>query len=139
MTNKSIALELRSAPEDSSVLSSKLVEFLDETFIPERARYDVMISCDEVFSNLYMHAYEKNPEGQIHFNAELGKDCITITFTDHGKSMPGDQPLTLTLDKYIEVGYLLFIIYELMDEVRYYSNGTANTITLKKRIEGCGK
>ena len=139
MKKKSIALELRSAPEYATVLSSKLIEFLDESFIPARAGYDVMISCDEVFSNIYMHAYEKSPDGQILFNAELSNDFIVITFTDHGNSMPGDQSLTLPQDKYSEGGYGLFIIHELMDEVRYCSNGKANTITMKKIIEGCGR
>ncbi len=136
MTRKSIALELRSAPEDSTVLSSKLGEFLDEPFIPARARYDVMISCDEVFSNIYMHAYEKRPDGQIRFDAEAGKECITITFTDYGISMPGDQPATLPPEKYSEGGYGLYIIHELMDEVRYDRNGTANTIVMRKILEG---
>ncbi|MEN6465884.1 MAG: ATP-binding protein [Syntrophaceae bacterium] len=139
MKTKSIAIDLRSVPEDSTVLSSLLDEFLDESQVPARAKYDVMISCDEVFSNIYMHAYEKKPDGRIQFNAEVDKDCVTVTFTDYGrKSLPAELSVSLPADKSNEGGYGLFIIHELMDEIHSGRAGSANKITMKKIIRGNG-
>jgi len=139
MSTKSIAMDLRSVPEDSEILSSRLGEFLDESQVPERAKYDVMISCDEVFSNIYMHAYEKKTDGLIRVDAEADKDCVTVTFTDYGRNrMPEDRPAGLPADKSGEGGYGLFIIHELMDEVHASRDGSANRIILKKKLRGGG-
>lgn len=139
MKKKSIAIDLRSIPEDSSVLSSLLGDFLDESQAPARARHDVMIACDEVFSNIYMHAYEKRPDGRIRFSAETGDDGITVTFIDYGRNrMPADQSVGLPADRTSEGGYGLFIINELMDEVLYRRDGAANKITMKKIIRENG-
>jgi len=133
MKKQRIDIDLRSVPEDSTLLGTLLGRFLDESQIPERAKYDIMISCDEVFSNIYMHAYKRIPEGRIQFNAEVSPGCITVTFTDRGKGMPADQPINLPEDRCNEGGYGLFIIHELMDEVQTNRTGSANTITMKKR------
>lgn len=135
LKRKSIALELRSVPEDSAVLSSKLGEFLDALSMPDGAKYDVIISCDEVFSNIYMHAYEKNPEGRILFNAEQGKDCLTITFSHFGRGLRANPPVSLPGGRG-EGGYGLFIINKLMSEVSYGRSGKAYTITMKKKLKG---
>ncbi len=133
MKKQRIDIDLMSVPEDSMRLSTLLGRFLDDSQIPERAKYDIMISCDEVFSNIYMHAYKRVPDGRIQFNAEVSPGCITVTFTDHGKGMPGDQPVNLPEGGDSEGGYGLFIIHELMDEVQTNRTGAANTITMKKR------
>jgi anti-sigma regulatory factor (Ser/Thr protein kinase) len=139
MKKNIIAIDLRSVPEDSAVLSSLLGDFLDESRAPARAKYDVMISCDEVFSNIYMHAYEKSPDGRIRFSAETGDDCITVTFIDYGRNrMSADQSVGLPADRSSEGGYGLFIINELMDEVHYRRDGAANKITMKKIIRENG-
>lgn len=132
---KSIVIELHSVPEDSAVLGSLLGEFLDESRVSARAKYDVLISCDEVFSNIYMHGYGKEPYGRIQVNAELGEGGITITFTDYsGNGMPDGKPAGIPADKTGEGGYGLFIIHELMDEIRTFRTGAANMIIMKKNI-----
>lgn len=130
---KTIAFELRSAPEDSSLLSSKLGEFLDKSCVPESAKYDVMICCDEVFSNIYMHAYERRPDGRIEFSAEVSNGSVVVTFTHYGSALPAGKSIKLPAD-FSEGGYGLFIINELMDEVLTSRTGAANIITMKKYL-----
>ncbi len=130
---KSIDLDLSSNPDDSTVLSTSLGEFLDELRIPESAKYDILICCDEVFSNIYMHAYECRRDGRIKVSARADKGSVTIVFTDYGsKAFPAGQPVSLPSDSRNKGGYGLYIIHRLMDEVRASRTEAGNEFLMRK-------
>ena len=130
---KSIDLDLSSNPDDSTVLSSSLGEFLDELHIPESAKYDILICCDEVFSNIYMHAYDSRRDGRIKVSARADRGSVTIVFTDYGsKVFPSGQPVSLPSDSRNRGGYGLFIIHKLMDEVRTSRTKAGNQFLMRK-------
>ncbi|MEW6093776.1 MAG: ATP-binding protein [Chloroflexota bacterium] len=101
----------------------------------------VEMAVDEACSNIVEHAYKDRPEGDIECTCDSTDSDLMIILRDHGRpfnvsTVPNPDLLSTLEDR--KVGGLgVFLIHNLMDEVRYEHLGEAgNVLTMVRRIKG---
>ena len=99
--------------------------------------YAIQLAVDEACSNVIEHACDGECEEQIEITCTTSDDRLTIMVRDHGEPFDPTSAPSPDLDAAIEdrpVGGLgIFLIRQLMDEIRYERLGTAgNVLTLVK-------
>ena len=110
-----------------------------EAGMDEAGRCAVEMATDEACSNIIEHAYQASNLGEIKCECEFDENTFTVILHDHGKpfdiNMVPAPDLENSLDRRRIGGLGVFLIRELMDEVRYEKNGElGNMLTLKRRI-----
>ena len=114
--------------------------FLTAVHCSNKARIQIWIAVDEIFSNIARHA---DPGGGdtvtvlVHAEPEDPKS-IVITFMDDGDpfdplSVP-DPDVTLSARKRRTGGLGLFMVKRITDELSYEYRDEQNILTIRKRI-----
>lgn len=105
----------------------KHVETADDDF-----RDAITTAFGEAFNNVVLHGYEDRTDGVLDVEADLGASEMTLRLLDTGRSADLGSAPKLDLDELVEGGMGVFMIHQLMDEVRY-SPGSPNVLSLTKR------
>ena len=112
---------------------------LEKLDCPMKARMQIDVAIDELFSNIARYAYQ--PEtGPATVRVEVEKEpmAVILTFIDHGKPydpLSGKDPDVTAGAEDRPIGGLgVFLVKKIMDDVRYeYRNGR-NILRIKKQI-----
>ena len=100
------------------------------------AVYSIEMAVDEACSNIIEHAYGGEGKGEIRCTCTVSDQILAIELNDRGKSFdPSQVPppnLSTNLEDRQAHGLGLYFIRKWMDEVRYISTGTENTLTMIK-------
>jgi len=99
--------------------------------------YVVKLAVDEACTNIIEHAYGVENEGEIECTCDAEDDRLTFILRDHGKpfdpSSVTEPDLSSGLEKRPLGGLGVYLMRQLMDEVRYESFGEAgNLLTMVK-------
>jgi serine/threonine-protein kinase RsbW len=97
----------------------------------------VELAVDEACSNIIEHAYGLDKGGEIECTCTAANDCLTVILRDHGKpfnlSSVTEPDLSSGLEKRPLGGLGVFLMRQLMDEVRFEALGEAgNLLTMVK-------
>ena len=94
---------------------------------------------EEMVSNVIFYAYDPQQQeaaNELRFTWEAG--TVSILLRDWGKpfdpTAKEDPDITLSVDDRPIGGLGIFMVKQLMDEVRYERVGSSNLLTLQKRI-----
>ena len=94
---------------------------------------------EEMVSNVIFYAYDPQQQEaaiELRFTWEAGR--VSILLRDWGKpfdpTAKEDPDITLSVDDRPIGGLGIFMVKQLMDEVRYERVGSSNLLTLQKRI-----
>ena len=94
---------------------------------------------EEMVSNVIFYAYDQQQQEaaiELRFTWEAG--TVSILLRDWGKpfdpTAKEDPDITLSVDDRPIGGLGIFMVKQLMDEVRYERVGSSNLLTLQKRI-----
>ena len=94
---------------------------------------------EEMVSNVIFYAYDSQQQEaaiELRFTWEAG--TVSILLRDWGKpfdpTAKEDPDITLSVDDRPIGGLGIFMVKQLMDEVRYERVGSSNLLTLQKRI-----
>ena len=110
--------EFTADPADLAEFRGKLRGLLQQSGLNEKKSGEVILSVDEALTNIYRHAYQKQP-GKIHLSFQDEEDRIEIWVRDAGKKF---NPLTLPAPELPPVkpgGLGIHLIKNLMDRVEY--------------------
>ena len=123
-----------------TVLGEWLLSIAAELDIQERIKKQLMISCDEIFTNIASYAY---PDGNgcvavaIEFLSQT--QCLRIIFSDSGIAF---NPLTISepdtgaaLSERKIGGLGMFMVKKMMDSIEYCRQDGKNILTLTKCLE----
>lgn len=139
--NKAIKKEItvESLAENVEVVTEFVNNYLDRYSDNIRAKTQINVAIDELFSNIVKFAY--SPEvGEAIIRIELREDpvSISISFIDHGKPfnpLELDNPdLDLSLDERKAGGLGIFIVRQSMDEISYEYKDGQNILTIRKKL-----
>lgn len=97
----------------------------------------VQMAVDEACSNIIEHAYHGR-EGEIEVTSDFREDALTIILRDYGDSFDPDSipepDLTCALEDRQVGGLGVYLMRQLMDEVKYEQHaGAGNVLLLVKR------
>lgn len=130
--------------KDRLVVDSRL-EALSQAreWVAERARQarlsretigDLKLVLTEAVTNVVRYSYDGEPGHQIILSWTVDDETLTLTIRDFGRPFDASSYQSPDLGELQTGGYGVFLIRNLMDEVRYdTSSGVGTTLTLVKR------
>ena len=131
--------QIRLPADERTVARLKnLVEcFCKQHGLPRTVSAVVMLSLDEVVSNIILHGYGRRP-GQLSIALHYDGGAFSVVIEDSGKPFDltkAAAPATRgKLASRREGGLGLLLVKNLMDEVKYQRAGAINRLKLIKRI-----
>ena len=121
---------------------ARLNEFVEEignefSLSPEVV-FNLTLVLEEAVVNIINYAYPKEEHESIYLSAKLHNDSIILVLTDTGKefdpTMAPEADITLSADERPIGGLGIFLIRQIMNEVRYERIDGKNVLTLEKKL-----
>lgn len=121
----------------------RLNEFIEEigsafALSPEVV-FNLNLVLEEAVVNIINYAYPKELHESIYLSAKLNEDSIVLVLTDTGKAFdPTEAPeadITLSAEERPIGGLGIFLIRQIMNEVKYERIDGKNVLTLEKRLQ----
>ncbi|MBQ5583077.1 MAG: ATP-binding protein [Bacteroidales bacterium] len=121
---------------------SRLYEFIEElgsefSLAPDIV-FNLNLVLEEAVVNIINYAYPKEEHQSIYLSARLHEGSIILVLTDTGKEFdPTAAPeadVTLSADDRQIGGLGIFLIRQIMNEVRYERIEGKNVLTLEKKL-----
>ena len=121
----------------------KLNDFLKETgsefsLAPE-VIFNLNLILEEAVANIINYAYPKEKNEKIYLSARLQDGSIVLVLTDTGKefdpTMAPEADVTLSADERQIGGLGIFLIRQIMNEVKYERIEGKNILTLAKKLD----
>ena len=121
---------------------SRLATFIEEVGEAFALTPDVVLNLnlviEEAVVNVINYAYPKEQHESIYLSAHLHEGSIVLVLTDTGKefdpTLAPDADITLTAEEREIGGLGIFLIRQIMNEVRYERIDGKNILTLEKKL-----
>lgn len=121
---------------------SRLYEFVEEVGNDFELSPDIVFNLnlvlEEAVVNIINYAYPKEEHESIYLSARMHEDSIVLVLTDTGKEFdPTAAPeadVTLSADDRQIGGLGIFLIRQIMNEVKYERIEGKNVLTLEKKL-----
>ena len=121
---------------------SRLAAFIEEVGEAFALTPDVVFNLnlvlEEAVVNIIHYAYPKEEHQYIYLSAHLHKGSIVFVLTDTGKefdpTLAPEADITLSADEREIGGLGIFLIRQIMNEVRYQRIDGKNILTLEKKL-----
>lgn len=116
-------------------------DLLDKYDAQEKAKIQINIAIDEIFSNISRYAYKKGAVGKAKITVDFNetKDEVKIVFEDRGIPYNPlerkDPNAKAGLDEREIGGLGIFIVKKSMDSMEYENVNGHNILTLKKKFK----
>ena len=123
-----------------AVLQQWLTSISAELNIQERIKKQLMICCDEIFTNIASYAYP-DENGSVAVTVEFVSETqsLRIIFSDSGIAFDPlaiSEPDTSSALSERKIGGLgMFMVKKMMDSVEYCRKDEKNILTLTKNLE----
>lgn len=121
---------------------ARLNEFVEEignefSLSPEVV-FNLTLVLEEAVVNIINYAYPKEDHESIYLSAKLHNDSIMLVLTDTGKefdpTMAPEADITLSAEERPIGGLGIFLIRQIMNEVKYERIEGKNVLTLEKKL-----
>ena len=121
---------------------SRLAAFIEEVGEAFSLSPDVVFNLnlvlEEAVVNIIHYAYPKEEHQYIYLSAHVHEGSIVFVLTDTGKefdpTLAPDADITLSAEDREIGGLGIFLIRQIMNEVRYEGIDGKNVLTLEKRL-----
>lgn len=121
---------------------SRLAQFVDEVGEEFSLTPDVIFNLnlvlEEAVANVINYAYPKEEHESIYLSAKLQEGSIVFVLTDTGKefdpTMAPEADITLSAEDRPIGGLGIFLIRQIMNEVKYERIEGKNVLTLGKKL-----
>ena len=122
----------------------RLADFIDdignEFSLAPDVRFNLNLVLEEAVANIINYAYPKDEHESIYLSARMHEDSIVLVLTDTGKefdpTMAPEVDVTLSAEERQIGGLGIFLIRQIMNEVRYERIDGKNVLTLEKKLTG---
>jgi len=130
-------IRLRNDFGELAGLREKLREFCESWKLDRESAFAVMLSLDELVTNIIFYAWDDNREHSIAISAKCGNGVMEIEVEDDGKPFnPLDyEPpdLSSPIEERHIGGLGIHLIQTYMDEIAYRREGGRNRVVMRKR------
>lgn len=120
----------------------RLADFIEdmgnEFSLAPDVRFNINLVLEEAIANIINYAYPKDEHESIYLSARMHEDSIVLVLTDTGKefdpTMAPEVDVTLSAEERQIGGLGIFLIRQIMNEVRYERIDGKNVLTLEKKL-----
>lgn len=137
--NQKKEITVEATIDNLDVVTAFVDEKLDEIGCPVKAKMQIDIAIDELFSNISYYAY--NPKtGMATISIEVVDDpmAVVLTFSDNGTPydplLAKDPDTSLPAEERGIGGLGIYIVKKSMDEITYEYKEGKNILKVKKNI-----
>ncbi|MBR4298780.1 MAG: ATP-binding protein [Bacteroidales bacterium] len=121
-------------------LNGFIEDIAEEFSLTPDVVFNLNLVLEEAVVNIINYAYPKEDHEFIYLSASLHDGSIVIVLTDTGKefdpTMAPEADVTLSADDRQIGGLGIFLIRQIMNEVRYERIDGKNVLTLEKKLTG---
>ena len=121
-----------------SRLNGFIEEIGEEFGLTPDVVFNLNLVLEEAVVNVINYAYPKEDHQWIYLSAKLQEGSIILVLTDTGKefdpTMAPEADITLSADEREIGGLGIFLIRQIMNEVRYERIEGKNVLTLEKKL-----
>lgn len=121
-----------------SKLSAFIEEIGEEFSLTPDVVFNLNLVLEEAIVNVINYAYPKEEHQSIYLSAALHDDSIVFVLTDTGKEFDPTQvpeaDITLSAEERSIGGLGIFLIRQIMNEVKYQRIEGKNVLTLEKKL-----
>ena len=129
-------IQLAEGDDGLARMSARLDTFAESRQLPADVRRDLHLVIDEIVNNIVRHAQPRHPTLTVDLGIEDG--ALVIRVRDDGEAFDptsrADPDTTLGLDERPVGGLGLFLVRQLMTDVRYRRFRGRNDLTLKRNL-----
>jgi serine/threonine-protein kinase RsbW len=116
-----------------------ILGFIRKNSLPAELENKVILAIDEAVANVIEHAYEEKNIGYIDILADIDERKLSFTICDNGKSFKPKLMKKLDIQEFIKSGKKgglgIFLMRQVMDEVKYTFKNGQNQVCLIKYIK----
>jgi serine/threonine-protein kinase RsbW len=136
---KKFSFTLKNDISELKILCRQLESIGGALGLPQRFMFEINLALDELFTNIISYGFNDRSEHTIQVRIAADDGTLTITVEDDGvpfNPIERSEPrLPATIEDCNIGGLGIYLIKNLMDDIRYRRNRDKNVLTLKKRIE----
>lgn len=122
-----------------SRLAAFIEEIGEEFGLTPDVVFNLNLVLEEAVVNVINYAYPKEDHQWIYLSAKLQDGSIILVLTDTGKefdpTMAPEADITLSADEREIGGLGIFLIRQIMNEVKYERIDGKNVLTLEKKLQ----
>ena len=119
-------------------LNDFIQDMADEFSLTPDVVFNLNLVLEEAVVNIINYAYPKEDHESIYLSAKLMDGSVILVLTDTGKefdpTMVPEADITLSADERQIGGLGIFLIRQIMNEVRYERIDGKNVLTLEKKL-----
>lgn len=117
----------------------KFIEEIGEAFsLKPDMVFNLNLVLEEAVANVINYAYPQGEKQSIYLSASLHDNSIVLVLTDTGKefdpTMAPEADITLSAEERPIGGLGIFLIRQIMNEVKYERIEGKNVLTLEKKL-----
>jgi anti-sigma regulatory factor (Ser/Thr protein kinase) len=131
-------IRLRNDFGELAGLREKLKKFCESQNLPQSGVFAVMLSLDELVTNIISYAWDDRLEHSISIRARCGDGVVEIEVEDDGKPFNPLKYAPPDLSSPIEERHIgglgIHLIQTYMDEIAYKREGERNCLLMRKRV-----
>ena len=131
-------IRLRNDFSELAGLREKLREFCESWKLPQSSVFAVMLSLEELVTNIISYAWEDSLEHSISISAKCDGGVMEIEVEDDGRPFNPLDYAPPDLSSPIEERHIgglgIHLIQTYMDEIAYKREGERNRLVMKKRV-----
>ena len=117
-------------------VNSFIENFLEKSNCSAKLIDKILISCEEIFINICNYAYNGEAKS-VFLDIRLNMGKIVIEFQDFGIPFDPTSYVSKKSDRTKKIGGLgIFLVKNLMDELKYSRVDGKNIVTIIKKVEG---
>jgi sigma-B regulation protein RsbU (phosphoserine phosphatase) len=128
-----VSCECELTPESISHFRFFCGQWVEFVGFAEPETYNIVLACDEIFTNLYQHAYHGR-SGPVLCEAFTNQNSLTFVVTHQGHGLSSDADLPRSPAPSKTGGYGLPFIHRVFDDVKFETAGERSKVTLAKSI-----
>ena len=132
-------LTVQATIENIPAVTDFVNDRLDNLGCPTKARMQIDIAIDELFSNIAHYAYHpETGQAVVRVDEEADPPAVCITFVDNGVPYDPlakeDPDISLSADERQIGGLGIYMVKQTMDDILYEYKDGQNILTIKKQL-----
>jgi anti-sigma regulatory factor (Ser/Thr protein kinase) len=119
-------------------LAGEIETFLTAAKVPEKIRFQINLSIDELVTNTILYGYDDQVEHLIRVTLRSTSDEVLVTIEDDGHAFNPFSPTAAPVDVSLSIedrpigGLGLHFVKSMMNQVSYARVGGKNLVTLRR-------